>query len=470
MLTLDTMEVLNLAAAALFNSLEKHNINKDLLIAGTNLKAEDISNPKKKHTWDQFVKMYENCALLLGPDLTVKEISTQGIYNEKISPIINVATGLLDAKTIYWYTATFVAKHLFKESVTFTYSKIKTNHVSIQIDIHPDLVDCPLLLETYTYLFEILPNLLGLPKARVTSRITERRGEYHIYLKHTSFFKLLYAKISKVFDGDESTIKLMTELENQSIELSRVIEEKSQLLRVVSHDIANQVSVIDFYLKKTMKNEVLSDEGQRYLNVAKNSSSKLYSILKNVQNLEISSINGVTAVPVNLEGIFLSLSDHFQPQLKHKKLSLKCRNELVYNMAVLAEATSLETNVIGNLLTNAIKFSPEGSVIELEAKLQGDRVLISVIDQGVGISLEERQSIFTKKIRNSSLGTNGEMGTGFGLGIATNYVKLYGGKISVQPNFPKGSIFTIELEAHMPQIISNQTMLNMHSPELNPRN
>lgn len=464
------MEIPNAAAVALFNSLEKHKLDKNLLIAGTGLNIDYMSDPKKKHTWDQFVKMYSNCAEYLGEEVTAQEIGYYGIYNENLSLVRKVATSLLNIKTIYWYTATFVAKYFFKECVTFHYTNISTKKIKMEIKIHPEMQDCPLLLKTYVQLFEILPTLLGLPKAKVTSEISERSGVYVINFQHTYFLKLITMRIRKVFENDDNIIQLISELETQSIELSKVVDEKSQLLRIVSHDIANQVSIIDYYINKTLKHEELTEMGSKNLNIAKNSSHKLYNILKNVQNLEISSTKGIQLVPVDVESLFLSIADQFETQIKHKNLTLRCRNEIGYTASVMAEVNTLETNVIGNLLTNAIKFSPEGSVIELLAEMSGDKILISVIDQGLGIPLEERQGLFTKKIRKSRFGTLGERGTGFGLGIVSNYVKLFGGKISVYSNTPQGSKFVIELQAYMPQNVLNNLSLDDKDLKLNPRN
>lgn len=464
------MEVLNLAAVALFKTLEKHQINKNLLIEGTDVKMQFMNDHRKYHSWDQFVKMYDNCAEIIGVEQTVKEIGYFGIYNDNISLIRKVGSGFLNAKTIYWYTATFVAKHLFKDSVTFTYEKIDNNNISMEIIIRPELRDCPLLLETYAHLFEILPTALGLPKARVQTKIFPRRAEYVIHLRDASYLKMVWRRLLNVFTGDESTVELITELENKANELSKIIDQKSQLLRIVSHDIANQIGIVDYYLKKAMRNEELSAEDQKYLSIAKSSSNKLYNILKNVQNLELTSLRGIDIVPVDLDSIFLSLEADFQPQLTNKNLTLKCRNELNPDVYVLAEASSLETNVLGNLLTNAIKFSPEESVIELRAKLVGDKVQISVRDQGMGIPLDERQSLFNKKIRASTTGTSGESGTGFGLGIAQDYIKLFNGKISVDLNIPHGSVFTVELDAVLPQIVNTREYFKKSTDETSLRN
>lgn len=87
-------------------------------------------------------------------------------------------------------------------------------------------------------------------------------------------------------------------------------------------------------------------------------------------------------------------------------------------------------------------------MIKIEAGLVGKHIHISVSDEGVGLSEEERMNLFNKEIRSSHLGTKGEMGTGFGLGIVKNYVDLYGGKIWVSQNFPKGTVFKVELPAY----------------------
>lgn len=262
---LAVMEVLNLAAVALFKTLEKHQINKSLLIEGTGLKMQFMNDPRKYHSWDQFVKMYDNCAEIIGIEQTVKEIGYFGIYNDNISLIRKVGSGLLNAKTIYWYMANFVAKHLFKDSVNFVYKKIDSNNVTMEITIRPDLLDCPLLLETYAHLFEILPTTLGLPKARVQTKIFPRRAEYTIHLRHASYFKLVWRRFLNVFSGDESTFELITELENKADELSKIIDQKSQLLRIVSHDIANQIGIVDYYLKKAMRNEELQKRTEQFI-------------------------------------------------------------------------------------------------------------------------------------------------------------------------------------------------------------
>lgn len=434
-----------MAIAALFESLAQNNIDKAKLLEGTQLQLEDALNVKKKHCWNQFIKMYDNCAALLGREKTAREIAYHGLYNDNLSTLRKTGTGFFDAKMIYWYLAIFASKHLFKNAVNFKYTKISSKKVSMEINISPELKDCPLLLETYAYLYENVPTLLGLPKAHVHAIIAGHRGIYNITLERSSYFKYIFSRFLYFIKGYKNTVSLLGELENQSNELEKIVEEKSQLLRIVSHDIANHANIISFCLELVLEDNNLNSKDRDSIERAIKSSSILNKILNSVQLLKISNIEEIHLGPVDLDAIFLSLKSHFRDKLHSKKLVFECRNNLPKSMSPRAEAASLEFNVLGNLISNAIKFSQKNSIIKLEANLVDNRILISVSDQGVGLSAEERNNLFNSKTKASHDGTMGEKGTGFGLGIVKNYVEIYGGKLSVHQNFPKGTVFTIEL-------------------------
>lgn len=440
------MKVNNLAASALLKSLEKHNIEKSLLLEGTNLKLPYVEDLHKTHNWEQFVKMFENCARVMGPEHAVNEVAYQGVYGENFGPLRRIAMGLINAKTLYWYLATFASKHLFKESLSFEYKKLKYNHIQMKVEIHPDLPDCPLLLKTYTRLYELVPTIIGLPIAEITTKIEKNKGVYDIHLRQTFFFKHILTNFFRDHKEDKDAIQLLGQLENQSTELSNLIDEKSQLLRIISHDISNQVMVIQGYLHKIARTEQLSPDGKQYLEIVTDGTKKLGAILKNVKNQEFMTLDETRIVQVNMGDIFLNLSHQFESHLTRKNIELKCQNDLPPNIQMQIEPTALETNILGNLLSNAIKFSHPGGMIELKAELKEGAILLSVADQGIGMSDEDRENCFTKKIRNSTAGTIGEKGTGFGLWSVGNYVRIFNGNISVRSNQPHGTVFTIEFK------------------------
>jgi len=100
-------------------------------------------------------------------------------------------------------------------------------------------------------------------------------------------------------------------------------------------------------------------------------------------------------------------------------------------------------NVLINLLSNASKFSPEGSGIWLTARYSTEAMTISVRDEGIGISAEDQQHLFSSFFRGANA-VNIE-GTGLGLHIVKRYVELLGGSMQLESILDKGTTITIEV-------------------------
>jgi len=106
---------------------------------------------------------------------------------------------------------------------------------------------------------------------------------------------------------------------------------------------------------------------------------------------------------------------------------------------------SLLRNVIINLLSNAIKFSGEDGVIRIASKFDGDRITISIKDDGIGISPEDQEHLFERFFRGANV-TNIQ-GTGLGLHIVGKYIELMNGRIEFKSELEKGTEFIITFNA-----------------------
>jgi signal transduction histidine kinase len=95
---------------------------------------------------------------------------------------------------------------------------------------------------------------------------------------------------------------------------------------------------------------------------------------------------------------------------------------------------SLLKHIILNLLSNAIKFSPEGSVTNVKSEVNGELLLLTVTDQGIGIPQEDHEHLFERFFRGSNAGNI--QGTGLGLHIVAKYAELMNGTISCKKKEP----------------------------------
>ena len=135
-------------------------------------------------------------------------------------------------------------------------------------------------------------------------------------------------------------------------------------------------------------------------------------------------------VPVPLGAIFEECRDVFAERLAQKTITLEV--DLEPGLSVMAEPVSLSNSVINNLVSNAIKFSYPKGKVTLKAHKNGDRILVEVRDQGMGMNEDLLSKVFLKTEKTSRPGTSLEKGTGFGMPIVKRYLELYGGSIQIQ--------------------------------------
>jgi signal transduction histidine kinase len=104
--------------------------------------------------------------------------------------------------------------------------------------------------------------------------------------------------------------------------------------------------------------------------------------------------------------------------------------------------TSLLRNILINLISNAIKFSPEGANIWVDSRCTESEITLTIKDEGLGIPEEDRKHLFERFFRGKNVVNI--QGTGLGLHIVSKYVELMGGKIEVESQLEKGTMFTIK--------------------------
>jgi signal transduction histidine kinase len=134
--------------------------------------------------------------------------------------------------------------------------------------------------------------------------------------------------------------------------------------------------------------------------------------------------------------------DLFTSNAEQKQITLK--NAVTEETLVYADYNMVNTT-IRNLVSNALKFTNAGGVIEISAKPNGKVVFLSISDTGAGIPEEDLAKLFRIDVKYTNPGTAGETGTGLGLILCKDLVERNGGEIQVESEIGKGTMFTFTL-------------------------
>jgi signal transduction histidine kinase len=129
---------------------------------------------------------------------------------------------------------------------------------------------------------------------------------------------------------------------------------------------------------------------------------------------------------------------------KNKKIEIICEGDCLNKMIIKIDGEKIR-QVFQNLVSNAIKYSPENSRIFWGHKDEKEKIIFFVKDSGLGIPLDQQKEIFDKFFRASNVLMTGTEGTGLGLYIAKSIVEAHGGKIWFESKEKEGTTFFLEL-------------------------
>ena len=227
------------------------------------------------------------------------------------------------------------------------------------------------------------------------------------------------------------------------------------LVRVLFHDLANPLGRISIGLNITKKNDN-PDLTQRGIDIVSQATEAMIEITHNVRKLY--AINKGKA-DMNL--VLFPFAEGIQyvrkvcaEDLEKKKIILDFDQEKYKDLQVLVEPVSFKNQVLCNIISNAIKFSPEGKTITITAEeIQKEHIQISIADEGIGMPSQILTKLFDINSKTSRTGTQGETGTGFGMHIMKTFMEMYDGEVKVesfektQDNPKSGTTFKLLLKS-----------------------
>lgn len=222
---------------------------------------------------------------------------------------------------------------------------------------------------------------------------------------------------------------------------------KTEFVSLASHQLRTPLATIKWYTQMLLGGDAgaLNLEQRDYLNEVLQSSeemTKLLNIFLNVSRLELGTF-AVEPELTDAREVAESVIREIIPNLQNKKIVLK-KKYASHLQKIQADQKFLRI-IFQNLLTNSVKYTPEGGTIELAISLEGKRIVIAVRDTGFGIPEDEQSQIFKKMFRASNAKSYDTDGVGLGLYLIKSILDSVGGTIRFDSKEGWGTTFYVTL-------------------------
>lgn len=301
--------------------------------------------------------------------------------------------------------------------------------------------------KNYRLIIKILPHdgEITSPLFEIIEKKEKQTYEYQMLFAGQSEPSQVEAIYTPLFDENQKIIGVLIEIKDVSLE-KKLEQMKLDFVSIVSHELRTPIAAIKGYLDTVLQEaNDLSAEHKEFLKRAYFSNERELETIENLLN--VSRIEqGVIKVeiePLRLEDIVSSVTAEWQEAAQGKGLQLKFVFPHFSLPAVLADRDRLR-EVLTNLISNAIKYSYKGE-ITVEITQKGKELIVSVSDEGPGISEETKPKLFQKFYRGERSLTEETPGTGLGLYITKSFVELMRGRIWVESKVERGTTFYFSL-------------------------
>jgi GAF domain-containing protein len=255
--------------------------------------------------------------------------------------------------------------------------------------------------------------------------------------------------------------RLFEELEERAAELAEAYEElkesdrlKDELVQNVSHELRTPLTFVKGYVDLLMDGDkgLLTSEQQEYLQIVSDKTDEITRIIEDIITLQRIDSGNLQLEEMSMANLLQTAVINHRLVADKKGLSIVCSIPPGQKGRVRIDKGRMN-QVLDNLIGNAFKFSPDGGTIRLSMVEQGKEVLVSVVDEGIGMPAEKHQRIFERfyQIDGSSRRRFG--GTGIGLAIVKRIIDAHEGKIWVESELHKGSSFFFTLPSVKQDIV-----------------
>lgn len=251
---------------------------------------------------------------------------------------------------------------------------------------------------------------------------------------------------TRMFVAEKSLLDGQKIISKQNDDLELVNNTKNKLFSIISHDLRNPIGNY-MNVSRLLYNDyynITREERLNFLRLLKDSSENIYLLLDNLLSWSKSQQGLIT---VNIEKVSLShivsnILDILNSQSFQKQIKV---NNHITNGTIINSDPKIISIILQNIITNAIKFTPENGVIAIDEFQDNEFVTIAISDNGIGMNQDIMDSLFVIGSSINRQGTNKEPSSGLGLIISKEFIEKLGGSLVVESEEEKGSTFFVNI-------------------------
>ncbi len=343
--------------------------------------------------------------------------------------------------------------YAFKNSYKKAYSYLKKsdslqNAASIKMDRIKFDVE-----QYYVQLDKELSKMKQLNLDKDKLLVVKRKQYFMIGLLIVFVFASIFLIINE--KRKKKQFQLEVSLESQKT----ILESKEKFLENMSHEIRTPITSIIGYLNLLSEENLVNEKRTKYTKTAIKNSNKMISSINNFLTLLKSdklSLVQNERTSFNLNDFILERITYYIPDFEIKKIKLYYKTNVNDKVAIIYDIESLKA-IINNLISNAIKYSNSNTSVYFTFNITESKLIISVKDEGLGISEKDKEKIFERFYQTSNNKTIG--GFGIGLSLITELVKRLKGTIDLESELNKGSLFKVSLPYKLSNFNTNTSLV-----------
>ncbi|MFZ1291486.1 MAG: PAS domain S-box protein [Melioribacteraceae bacterium] len=264
-----------------------------------------------------------------------------------------------------------------------------------------------------------------------------------------------FEKIVGTIDNITDSVLLKDELNKKINELEKLNVTKDKFISIISHDLkAPFTSIVGFAELGLTQTDLSLDEMKEYFGHISNASLHTLDLINSLLDWTRLQTGRLTIKPTTVNANYLvrKTTEILNGFAAQKNISIIVKVD--ENIFIQADEGIL-TQVFNNLVSNSIKFTPKGGSLVISASKLDDQQKVEFIvkDSGVGIEPDDIKKLFLVEEKHSTLGTEGERGTGLGLSLVKEIVEKHNGKIYVKSEVNKGTEFIFTIPISTPSIL-----------------